>query len=345
MLVAEIVQGLAQAIFGLLVLTGNAQLWAMMVLTALRGIGFGFYFPAAQGLLPQTVEPGQLSSANAMVRLSLNGAQIGGAAFGGLVVAVIGPGWGLIVDASSYGVAALLRVWMRLGKLEPIAARGVLHELRDGWQAFVSRRWLWSVVVQAGLVTPMFIGCFTVLGPAIANSDLGGAGSWGVILAANSVGAVLGAALMLRYRPRRLLLSGSLALPLIALPLLALVGPLATGVIAATALVAGVGIEVFSVNWSVALQQEIPAGMLSRVSAYDALGSYALAPVGALLAGPVSLAIGTTATLVGSAVAITASAAAVISVPEIRHLERRAATPPGAEPSGTPSSPASGRPA
>lgn len=322
MLVAEVQQGAAQAVFGVLVLTGNARLWEMMLLTAIQGIGFGFYFPAAQGLLPQTVDADQLSSANAVVRLGLNGAQIGGNLLGGLVVAVAGPGWALVADAMSYGLAVLLRLGMRLGKLEPAAAKGILHELRDGWRAFASRRWLWMIVVQAALITPVFIGCFTVIGPVIARADLGGAGSWGIILAANSVGAVLGATLMLRYRPRRLLISGSVALPALALPLLALVGPLATGLVAATALLAGVGIEIFTVNWGVALQQEIPPNLLSRVSAYDALGSFALAPVGALLAGPVSLAIGTTATLVGAALVIAASACVVLTVPEIRHLER-----------------------
>ena len=109
MVLANVVQGAMQAAFALLVLTGRAQLYEMMLLTAGRGVAFGFYMPAAQGLLPQTVAATELASANAIRRLGLNAAQISGAAFGGIVIAVAGPGWGLVGDAASYAAAAALR--------------------------------------------------------------------------------------------------------------------------------------------------------------------------------------------------------------------------------------------
>src|SRR5579863_7141374 len=84
MVAANIGQGLAQGGFALLVLTGNARLWEMMLLSAARGCAFGFYMPAAQGLLPQTVASDQLVSANAVRRLGLGSAQISGAALGGM---------------------------------------------------------------------------------------------------------------------------------------------------------------------------------------------------------------------------------------------------------------------
>jgi len=323
MVAANIGQGLAQGGFALLVLTGNAQLWEMMLLTAARGCALGFYFPAAQGLLPQTVLPDQLASANAVRRLGLSGAQIGGSALGGVVVAVVGPGWGLVADAASYGIAAVLRAGMRFGSLPPVVRSGIVHELREGWHAFVSRRWLWAIVVQFGLVNAVSVGAFSVLGPALAKAELGGASSWGLILAGQSAGAVLGALVMLRYRPTRLLRSGSLAVPLIALPLFALAAPAAVVVIALAALLGGIGIEIFEVSWSTALQEQIPANLLSRVAAYDALGSVALTPIGTTLAGPIALAIGTTATLAGAGAAIIASVAVVLSVPDVRNLARR----------------------
>jgi hypothetical protein len=328
MVAANIGQSVAQGGFALLVLTGNARVWEMMLLAAARGCAFGFYMPAAQGLLPQTVAAEQLASANALRRLGLNGAQIGGAALGGLVVAAVGPGWGLVADAASYGIAATFRAGMRFSGLPPIVRSGIAHELRDGWTAFTSRRWLWVIVVQFGLVNAIFVGAFNVLGPALAETQLGGPSSWGLILAAQSVGAVLGATLMLHYRPGRLLLSGSLAVPLLALPLLALAVPLPLALIAPAALLAGAGLEIFAVSWSIALQEQIPPNLLSRVAAYDALGSFALAPVGTTLAGPIALAIGTTATLAAAGVAVILSAAAVLSVADVRSLTRRASATP-----------------
>jgi MFS family permease len=327
MVVANIGQGLAQGAFGLLVLSGNARLWEMMALTAARGCAFGFYMPAAQGLLPQTVSAEQLASANGVRRLSLNGAQIAGALVGGVVVGAVGPGWGLIADAASYGVAGALRGGMRFGPLSPVTRSGILPELREGWRTFASRTWLWSIVCQAGIVNAVFVGGFTVLGPVVADQHLDGARSWGLILAAQSIGAVTGAALTLRYRPVRLLRAASIALPLIALPLFALAVPLNVGLIAAAALLAGVGSEVFEVNWITALQEQIPPELLSRVSAYDALGSYALGPVGTIVAGPLALAVGAAVVLSTGGGVIIATALVVLSVKDVRRLARRERAP------------------
>jgi MFS family permease len=324
MMAANVAQGLAQAGFGLLVLSGDARLWQMVVLTAARGCAFGFYMPAAQGLLPQTVASDQLASANGIRRLSLNGAQIAGALVGGVVVGTAGPGWGLIADAASYGAAAVLRGGMRFGKLPPVKRTGVLPELRDGWRTVSSRTWLWSLVCQAGVVNAVFVGGFNVLGPVIAQRHLGGARSWGVILAAQSVGAIIGAGSTLRVRPVRLLLAASFALPLLALPLFALAVPLDLPLIAAASLTAGVGNEIFEVNWSTALQEQIPADLLSRVSAYDALGSYALGPVGTVIAGPLALAVGAAAVLSFGGGIVIATAVVVLSLRDVRNLSRGA---------------------
>ena len=96
----------------------------------------------------------------------------------------------------------------------------------------------------------------------------------------------------------------------------------------------GAGGEIFAVNWSTAMQQQIPPDLLSRVSAYDALGSLALSPAGTAAAGPIAAAVGLTAALAGGGVLIVASAVCVLSVAEVRHLTRHPpepAEPPSAD--------------
>jgi len=323
MVLANVVQSAMQAAFALLVLTGRAQLWQMMLLTAGRGIAFGFYMPAAQGLLPQTVAAADLSSANAVRSLGLNGARISGAALGGVVVAATGPGWGLVADAASYAAAAVLRSGMRFSDPPPVIRTGLLPELRAGWRAFVFQRWLWVCVVEFALINAVYAGGFSVLGPVVAEHDLGGASSWGVIVAGQSLGAVLGAALMLRYRPVRPLGVGNLAVAAMALPLIALAVPANLPLVAGAAMLAGMGAEAFEINWSVALQEHVPGPLLSRVSAYDALGAYALGPVGTAVAGPLAAIVGTTLVLGGAGVAILGAIAAALSVSDVRLLTRR----------------------
>jgi hypothetical protein len=104
---------------------------------------------------------------------------------------------------------------------------------------------------------------------------------------------------------------------------LALGFPLALPVVIAAAFLAGVGVEVFGVLWETTMQQEIAGDKLSRVSSYDALGSFALIPLGFAAAGAVAAAIGTRATFFGAAALIIGATALVLLIPDVRTLERR----------------------
>ena len=66
-----------------------------------------------------------------------------------------------------------------------------LAELREGWSEFVSRTWVWVVVVQFMVVNAALLGGLHVLGPAIADDTIGRT-AWGFALAAEMAGAVVG---------------------------------------------------------------------------------------------------------------------------------------------------------
>jgi MFS family permease len=319
---SNVVQAVAQAVFGALVIAGHPALGPLVGMSALRGVGFGFQWPAAEGLVPQTVPADQLSTANAILRVGMNSAQIGGAAVGGIVVAGVGPGWALVADAASFLLASLLRLGMRI-EPGPVSARsGLLSELREGWQAFVERQWLWAIVTQFAFLSAIFVGGFEVLGPVVAKQAMGGAAGWGAVLAAQGVGAILGALLMMRWRPSRLLLVAELALPGVLLPTAGIALPVSLGVMCAGTFVAGASLEVFIVNWSTAMQQQIPPELLSRVSSYDALGSMGLTPVGTLLAGPLATLLGLRTTLWWAVALVGVGIFAVLLVPDVRRLHR-----------------------
>jgi MFS family permease len=95
--------------------------------------------------------------------------------------------------------------------------------------------------------------------------------------------------------------------------------PAATGWIAAAAFLGGIGLMVFNALWEATLQAEIPAASLSRVSAYDWLGSLALNPLGTALVGVVAAGIGVRTTLLACAVLITIVNAAMLLIPGVRH--------------------------
>jgi MFS family permease len=333
---AEALQALGQGAAAALVLTGHARVWQLAALAAAGGAGFGLYYPALQGLLPQTVPASQRSQANAFYRTGRNAAAIGGAALGGLITGLAGPGWALAADAASFAAAAAFRPGMRFQRLPPVRAPGLLRDLREGWREFTSHHWLWIIVAQFALVTGVYAAAMSVLGPLVAHSSLGGARSWGLITAAYAAGAVAGGLVMTRFRPRRLLVAAMLSVPAYSLLLFALAVPLPVPLDLAAALVAGGSLEVFTVCWATTMQQEVPPEMLSRVASYDALGGIALTPAATAIAGPIATAIGTAGILRAGGALVAVLPVLTLLIPEVRHMRRKEQPPPAASAS-TPS--------
>ncbi|MEU6880001.1 MFS transporter [Streptomyces sp. NPDC046712] len=324
MVAANALNCVSQGVFALLVLTGDPQLWQMMLLTALCGTGQAFFNPAAEGMLMSSVSGEQVSRAFALFRMAMHGAGIGGAALGGAMIAAVGPGWVLAIDAAAFAVAGALRAFLDVSH---IAAReaggGLLADLREGWHEFIGRPWLWSIVAQFSIVVALVGAAESVYGPLVARDQLGGARPWGIALAFFGVGTLAGALLMMRWKPRRMLLVGTLGVFPIALPSAALAVPLDVVGLSAAMFGSGVAIEVFGVAWMTTLHQEIPEDKLSRVSAYDWFGSTAMLPLSTALAGPAESLFGRSEALWGSATLIVVVTALVLLVPDVRNLKRR----------------------
>lgn len=320
---SNLASGLTQSAVAALLLSGHARIWQLAALAALNGASTAFFFPASTGIIPQTVPRPLLQSANALLRLGLNSSFIGGAALGGLVVGATSPGVGIAVDAGSFFLAAGFTGAMRMPATLRMEGSSFIAELREGWREFSSRTWLWAIVAQFAVVNAVEQGSQNVLGPVIAKEHLGGATGWGFVLTAGSLGLLAGGVVLLRLRPERPLLAATLGFLLTIPFLLALSIPAPLALVIAAAALAGIGIEVFSILWDTTLQQEIAQEKLSRVSSYDALGSFVLTPLGLALAGPVAQAAGTRETLLGAAALSLGATLAVLLSRDVRTIRRR----------------------
>ncbi len=326
MVASDVVSGASQAAVAALLILGEAEIWHLALFGVVNGTASAFFFPASQGIVPQTVPPALLQQANALLRLVLNASFIGGAAVGGLLVAAFGSGTAIAIDAGTYLVGALFVGAMRLPRNLRLEGASFLADLRLGWDEFRARTWLWVIVIQFSFVNAVESGAFNVLGPVVADEELGGAKDWGLIVAAQSVGMVAGALIGLRFRPRRMLLVATLAILLMPGVLVALGHPLALPLILAAAFLAGIGIETFGVLWDTTMQQQIPGEMLSRVYSYDMLGSIAFVPIGLAVAGPVAELVGVEAALWGAAAIAVAVTLPVLLVRDVQTLERKPVT-------------------
>ncbi len=370
MLTADLLRFVLQCVTAGLLIAGVAHVWQLALLQIGMGVCEAFFRPAATGLIPQVVSEPRLQQANALQSLVMSGSITLGAFLAGMLVSVVGPGWGIAVDGLTYLVSAWFlwrlrpsafrgRVPIATGALgralagEEAAAgsattsapepsetrrlRGFLGELGAGWREFTSHTWLWVMVAGASLFLFAIDGPIQVLGPIVARDVYDGARTWGLTSAAMGLGQIAGGLASLRWRPRRpmLIIAAGMSLAAIPVALLALRAPVWTLFVSLA--VMGVEWGLYDPFWVTCMQREVAPEMISRVSSYDYLGSLAFYPAGLALAGPLSAAFGITTVLwVSAAVAI------VVSLFQLAWRDVRAPHDmgPAAEPAGPPAVPA-----
>ncbi len=318
---AALGQGAAQAATAAVVLSGRATLGLLVGLQIVYGAADGFVIPAEMGLVPQTVSGERLQEANALRGMMRNLLFVVGPAIGGVIVVAGSPGIALAIDSASFVAAALLLARIRIPARIALEHAHFLHELREGWREFTARTWLWSTVIAFGIGNFFFM-FWPVLGPTVAKAHLGGARSWAIILAVNGTGAVVGGVFALRYRPRLPLVSCILWPMLVTLQLAALALHAPTWVIATASFFAGASIAIHLALWFTIFQREVPERAQSRVSSYDALGSFVLTPLGLVAAGLIATGIGTSNALWLAAGAILALNVSMLLIPSVWRIGR-----------------------
>jgi MFS family permease len=337
---ANLMMALGEGTFGILVLTSRPSLWAMMGLEALTGTGIAVFYPASQALLPRLVPRGMLQEASAISRLAMNTGQMSGAAVAGLLVAATrSPGLALVLCGIGMvcTVPPLRSICAGRESLRSGVAGGtsagssgiygvngttpsMLTELREGWSEFRSHTWLWVIVAEFCVVMMAWYGAFSVLGPVVARAHLGGAAAWGAITAADAFGLIAGGLVSLRFTPRRPMLFVVLTGGAVAISPLSLAMVLPLAAICAASFGLGVFVEMMMVQWTVTMARNISPEKLARVSSYDVLGTVMAMPAGALIAGPLGAAIGTSRAEYAAAGAIVLAAALALIPRDIRTI-------------------------
>lgn len=322
--------GSAQALTAILFLTHHATVWRVALLQIVFGVASSFTRPASTGLIPQAVSHAHLQEANALVDLSRSTSRIVGPAIGGVIVAAANPGWALAVDAATFFVSAVFCLQLRIAESERAERSHMVHELREGWGEFRSRTWLWTIVASFGFFQLTLFPALLVLGPIVAKTHLGGPRAWGLILAFQGVGSVVGGVLALRLQPPRpLAVSTLLCLPIAGvLVLLGAAAPVA--VLCLAGFLASVGLTCGDIIWFTTFQRQVPDHLMSRLSSFDWFGSVALNPLGYALVGPLANGLGVAKTLYLAGAANALVTIVVASTPAVRNL--RAAPPAVAAP-------------
>ena len=330
MIVADLIRALAIGAIGLLSIGGILELWHVVALITVVGLGDALFNPASTAIVPELVPVEDLPQANALAGLLRPlMLRIAGPAVGGITVYALGPGPAFVVDAASFVISAAF-----VGLMAPLAReartavdggiRRTLADVGEGLAFVRANPWCWATLVAAMLALLAFYGPVEVLLPYLVKNRLDlGADALGLIFAASGIGSIAAAVLVGQLDiPRRRITTMYLAWT-VGSAALAGYGVMTSlwqpMVIAA---ISGATFMLGQVVWTSLLQQLVPRELLGRVSSVDWLVSVGLVPVSFALTGPVSAWIGSTMTMVGGALAAAAVTLALLYVPGVRDPER-----------------------
>jgi MFS family permease len=301
LLVSDVVRLAAVGAIGGLSLGGALEIWHLLVLGFVFGAGEGLSGPAMGAIVPELVPADGLVQANALQgSLRPIALRFAGPGLGGVAVALLDTGGALVVDAGTFAVsiACLLAMGARVpvheGEHEPLRS-----QLREAARFVRGQTWLWATLVMASIALLFFYGPVEVLVPVRIDDELGGgAGDFGVVLAAAGIGATIGTVALGHFgMPRREVTALYWVWGVAGFFLVGYAFADAVWQLVACSFCFGLFEGVGNPIWSTMMQVRVPVAMRGRVSSLDWLVSVGLTPVSFALTGPLAAALGPAAVL------------------------------------------------
>ncbi|HEU5160133.1 MAG TPA: MFS transporter [Streptosporangiaceae bacterium] len=316
MIVSDTARMLTQAVTALVLISGQAALWWLVLLGAVYGGLAGLFRPSSAGLVAQIVEPGSLQEANALLGVSREAVTIAGPALAAVLVAAAGPGWVFAVDAGTFAVSIAALSRMRPAEVPVERGGGFWSDVSSGLREAFRHRW-YGVSLSVQPLWTFANAVFSVLGPTIALHSLGGVVDWGLINTAGAAGAVVGGMLALKVAFRRPLVAASAGRLGLGVLLAAMAVPLPIGPVAGAALLSGLGWAVHDIAWTATVQRRIPGNAVSRAVSYEWTAGQLTTTAGFALAGPLSAAFGTSGVLLALTSLVVATSLLPAAVPAV----------------------------
>lgn len=301
MLIADSVRMLLVGALAALALLGHPTLWQLCIIAAPLGAFGGAFMPASMSILPDTLENEELQAGNGLMMSSMQGANLVGSAFAGVVVAAFTAGAGLAIDAATFLVSAVSLALMRTtrravpskqegaGQKNPAASAQGQGEQISFWSFLLTSRLIQVFLLMFTVIGIVSGGLIEVALPTLVHGPMhGGASGYGFILAAWGAGALVGsvfAGMMgkLKHKGWIILLAGLIVSTAIALlPIRGVMGAIAC------MLIGGIANSAITVLLFTTIQLIIPRHLMGRVMGLLMFSSFGLYPVSVALAGVLS---------------------------------------------------------
>src|SRR3954454_618412 len=331
--VTQTVAGSLALVMGLLVASGQVQVWQVYVIALLLGVNSAFDMPIRQSFVVEMVGRDDVAKAVALNSALFNTSRIVGPAVGGLTIAALGIAPLYFLNAASY-IAVLWSLWrMRPEEFHAVAhlavertVKGVVDRLAEGLR-YVRNNEQILLAISILTVVSTFAMNFNVLGPLLATNVLhGNADTYGFLMAASGLGSLTGALLIaFGARPTMMRLIVGAGIAGVGLIVLSLSSVFWMDLV--LMFIIGWGTISMAATCNTIIQLNVPDVLRGRVmSVYTTLFA-GTTPIGGLFAGTLATIGGATLALgVGGVIALGAAAVGFMRMPnrpEIRTLSLR----------------------
>lgn len=312
LLVVQLSLAVVAGALGLLVWTGLATPWALLLFTLAMGTGAALTAPAWQAIVPSLVPRAALQQAVAVNSVGINISRAIGPALAGFIITALSVAVPFLVNALSYLIVVGVLLWWR-----PTAAaeRRLPPEQLWGAMAAGLRYARHSTHLKSTLVRAVaffvFASAYWSLLPLIARRVLGGdAQLYGIILGCVGVGAVLGALVMPKLRkscgPDRMVMLGTCGTALTLAVFAVVPHPVAA---AAISLLGGASWIAVLTSLNVSAQVALPDWVRARGLSIFVTVFFGSMSAGSLIWGQAASALGIPAAL------LIAAAGALLAIP------------------------------
>jgi MFS family permease len=195
LILMDLGRGILIIIPGILYFLNQLQVWHIFIIAAFLSSMSTFFNPALASFIPVIVDKEQLIRANSLSQLSNNLLGIIGPALGGVLVALLGVGAVMFLDALSFFISVIAIFLVRI-KTEKVfdqeKRKKFLHDLLDGLKFIRTEKGILGLVFLFSLLN-FFVAPVGVLIPLVVKKILKmGAEGFGVLGSSISIGMVLG---------------------------------------------------------------------------------------------------------------------------------------------------------
>ncbi|MCG8689010.1 MAG: MFS transporter [Desulfobacterales bacterium] len=188
----DLIRGVLLLLFTALFAFGFTNFFIILGLQVILSLNAAFFDPCIPAVIPRIVGSSKLSQANAMHQTAAGIALIGGAALGGLAVAVVGYVWIFFLNGLSFLFSACFEMFIRIPKSgEGKVKTTLVSDIKAGYAYLFNSRSLVVILFMVAVIH-FFVGGIEVFMPVIAHGmPNGGPKTLGFFQAALGSGTLL----------------------------------------------------------------------------------------------------------------------------------------------------------